>query len=197
MEGRRVTALKVQARNKDRVNVYLDGQYAFGLAKIEAVRLKIGQVLTEADVNRLKGADVVEVAHVRALRLLSYRPRTEAEIRRNLQKHFDDPAVIEQVLERLRRSGLADDEAFGRMWVENRMHFQPKARRALKAELRQKGLTADQAEAILAESHGGDEAAAYQAAAARAHKLARLPRDEFFRKLGGYLARRGFGYETV
>jgi regulatory protein len=191
----KITALKVQARNKQRVNVYLDGAFAFGLAAIEAVRLKVGQALTEADVARLQGADDVEKTYERALKYLAYRPRTEAEIRRHLARQA--PAATDEVLARLRRAGLVDDQAFGRFWVENRSQFRPKSGRMLKAELRQKGLTAEQADAALAESHGGDAEAAYQAAAGRAHRLAGLPQAEFARKLQGFLARRGFGYETI
>jgi len=193
----KITALKVQARNKHRVNVYLDGAFAFGLAAIEAARLKIGQTLSETDVARLQGADEVEKTYERALKYLSYRPRTEAEIRRHLDRQAQSSAVMDEVLARLRRAGLVDDRAFGRFWVENRSQFRPKSGRLLKSELRQKGLTAEQAEAALAESHGGDAEAAYQAAAARAHRLAGLPQAEFFRKLQGFLARRGFGYETI
>jgi regulatory protein len=49
-----ITALRFQKRNKDRVNVYLDGQFAFGLAAIEAVRLRVGQTLSDDDVARLQ-----------------------------------------------------------------------------------------------------------------------------------------------
>jgi regulatory protein len=101
------------------------------------------------------------------------------------------------VLARLRRAGLVDDRAFGRLWVENRAQFRPKSRRMLKVELRKKGLSEAEAEAVLDEAHGGDDEAAYQAATTRARRLAGLPRPEFGRKLQGFLARRGFRYETM
>ena len=196
MQGK-ITALKAGKRNKRRVNVYLDGAFAFSLAGIEAIRLKIGQELSEADVARLEAADTVEQTYERALQFLSYRPRTEAEIRRHLGGRETDPAALDEVLARLRRAGLVDDRAFGRLWVENRAQFRPKSRRMLRAELLRKGLTADQAESALAESHTGDAEAAYQAASDRARRLQGLPRDEFGRKLQGFLARRGFNYETI
>lgn len=192
----KITALKVQERNRQRVNVYLDGDFAFGLAAIEAARLKIGQSLSDEDIARLEAAETIETAHERALKLLSHRPRSEAEIRRRLRRSVSE-AVLGEVVARLRRSGLVDDEAFARYWVENRAQFRPKARRALKAELRQKGLTGDQAEAALDAAPASDDDAAYQAAAAHARRLAKLPRPDFFRKLGGFLARRGFDYDTI
>src|SRR5262245_29060075 len=116
----KVTALKLQARNKTRVNVSLDGEFAFGLAKILALPLRIGQELSEADVERLQTADAEEQAHERATRLLARRPRSEAEIRQRLQKAGVAAPVITTVLERLHRSGLLDDEAFAKFWVDNR-----------------------------------------------------------------------------
>ncbi|MBI3761035.1 MAG: RecX family transcriptional regulator [Chloroflexi bacterium] len=194
MSGK-ITALKVQARNKQRVNVFLDDRFAFGLAAIEAARLKVGQSLSDEDIARLMAADLVEAAYERALKFLSYRPRAEAEIRRHLRQHDTGESEIDEVMARLKRSGLADDSAFARLWIENRAQFRPKGRRALKAELRQKGLTGDQAEEALVEVD--DEEAAHQAARTRARRLAKLSRAEFSHKLSGFLARRGFGYETI
>lgn len=192
----KITALKVQARNKQRVNVHLDGEFAFGLAAIEAARLKIGQSLSDDDIARLKAADEIEAAHERALKFLSYRPRAEAEIRQHLRRHKVSEAAIDEVLARLTRSGLAGDEAFARYWIDNRAQFRPKGRRALQAELRQKGVTREQADEALAAAQP-DEEAAYQAAAGRVRRLAKLSRPEFSRKLSGFLARRGFDYATI
>lgn len=191
----KVTALKVQTRNKNRVNVYLDGKFAFGLAKIEAARLRLGQALDEAAVARLQEADQREQVHERALKFLSIRPRSEAEVRENLRKHGIAELLIDQELERLRQSGWLDDRHFAKLWVENRAAFRPRSKRALQVELRRKGVAPAALKAALAGAD--DEASAYQLAAQRARRLASLPRPEFRRKLAEYLARRGFDYETI
>lgn len=191
----RVTALKVQSRNKARVNVYLDGQFAFGLAKIEAARLRVGQELDEAAMARVRKADEVEQAYERALKLLATRPRSEAEVRRRLREHEVAESVVEEVLVRLRRAGLADDGAFANYWVENRAEFRPRSKRALLAELKRKGVVGDALKEALVGVN--DAEAAYQVAAQRARRLRTLPRLEFRRKLGQFLARRGFDYETI
>jgi regulatory protein len=135
-----ITALVAQKRNKERVNVYLDGEFAFGLALIEALKLHKGQQLSDDDIARLKALDEIEVAHDRALNFLSYRPRSSEEVRRNLhQKEFAEQ-TIETVIERLTGAGLLDDAAFARYWVDNRERFEPRSRRALRYELRQKGV---------------------------------------------------------
>lgn len=193
----KVTALKAQSRNPKRVNVYLDGAFAFGLAKIEAIRLKVGQELDEAAVARLQQADDEEQAYERALKLLSIRPRSEAEVRRKLHEHKVADATIEAVMAHLRRAGLVDDAAFANYWVENRAAFRPRSQRLLKAELKQKGVSGDDLDQAVG---GADDAASAYALAAkrmRTAKLAALPHVEFRRKLGDYLARRGFDYETI
>lgn len=192
-----VTALKVQARNKNRVNVYLDGDYAFGLVKVEAARLRIGQALTDADIERLKEADAAETAYEKTLYFLSYRPRSEAEIRRYLKKKQLPDNQQAAVVARLRQAGLVDDSTFAGQWVENRAAFRPKGKRAIQAELRAKGVAAKDIEAAL--EGVDDSATARQLAAARAPRLLRqrLSKADFKRKLGEYLARRGFDYETI
>ena len=193
----KVTALKAQPRNPNRVNVYLDGEFAFGLAKIEAIRLRLGQDLDEAAVARIRQADDEAQAYERALKLLSTRPRSEAEVRRKLREHKVVEATIEAVMAHLRRAGLVDDNAFANYWVENRATFRPRSQRLLKAELKLKGVTGEALDQAVA---GTDDAVAAYALAekrCRAAKLAVLPYPEFRRKLGDYLARRGFDFDVI
>ncbi len=192
-----ITALVAQKKNPDRVNVYLDGEFAFGLAAIQAVHLKRGQVLSDADVERLRTADDVERAHEKALSFLSIRPRSEWEVRQNLLKADYEAGTIDRVVERLRGVNLIDDAAFARYWIENRAQFRPKGRLALQQELRRKRIEPEVIEAALAEIASGDEQAALQAALSKADRYRNLSRPEFAQKLSAHLARRGFDYETV
>ncbi len=193
----KVTALKAQARNPKRVNVFLDGQFAFGLAKIEAIRLRVGQELDEAAVARLQQADTEEQAYERALKLLSSRPRSEDEIRRKLREHKVADETIEAVMAHLRRAGLVDDAAFANYWVENRAAFRPRSQRMLKAELKRKGVGDAALAHALATTNDAEAAYALAAKRVRSAKLAEAPYPDFRRRLGDYLARRGFDYETI
>jgi len=190
-----ITALHVQKRNKNRVSVYLDGQFAFGLAAVKAVCLRVGQVLEDDDIARLCKQDEAERAYERALNFLSYRPRSEAEVRRNLRRKNVEDEVAEVVVERLTRVGLLDDREFARYWIDNRRQFKPRGARALRHELRQKGVSSSIIDHALV---GFDEeAAARKAAEARVRRLAHLDPDDFRRKLSAYLARRGFFYSVI
>jgi regulatory protein len=190
-----ITALKVQKKNPQRVNVYLDGRYAFSVAAIEAARLRRGQVLSDEDIARLKDRDSFEKAHDRALRFLAYRPRSEAEVRRYLQGKAVSPAIEEEVIERLTRAKLLDDLTFARYWAENRKSFNPRGLRMLRYELRQKGLSDETIAQALTDLD--QEESAYQVALRRGRRLAHLDQISFRQKLGAHLLRRGFPHEIV
>jgi regulatory protein len=194
MSGR-ISALKVQKRDRQRVNVYLDGEFAFGLSRITAAWLHIGQELSDEKINELQAQDASEAAYQRALKFLNYRARSSREVRRNLESHAVPEEVIEGVLERLQGSGLIDDTRFAQDWIENRSEFRPRSRRMLAYELRQRGLPTDQIDQALNELD--DESLAYQAALKQARKLRELEWLEFRQKLSGFLARRGFAYQEV
>ena len=191
----RVTALSPQVRNIERVNVYLDEKFAFGLAAIVAARLKVGQSLSPDEIARLRALDEAEEAYNKTLGFLSYRPRSRAELDKYLKDKRVSDETRAQVLERLSNLKLVDDEEFARYWVENREQFAPRGRRALRAELRQKGIADPDAQAALASID--EDGSAYEAARKRAARLAGLDRETFFRRLSGFLARRGFGYDVV
>jgi regulatory protein len=191
-----ITALKAQKRNPDRVNIYLDGEFAFGLARIVAAWLVVGQRLSDERILELQKQDADEVAFQNALRYLNYRPRSEAEIREHLSGKGFSEVAVETTLERLRQAHLVDDRQFARDWVENQSTFRPRARRALAFELRHKGISEEDIEQTL-EDTGEDAELAYQAAQRQAQRLASLEWPEFRIKLSQFLARRGFTYEAI
>lgn len=193
--GGTITALEVQQHNKERVNVYLDGTFAFGLAVLEAARLCEGQYLTDSEIAALKSQDVVEQAYERAVRFLAQRPRSTSELRRHLADKDVDKTAIEEAIARLETQGYLDDKAFARYWLANRQQFRPRGTRALRFELREKGVPASVIDEVLADFDSGD--AAYQAALDKARRFRGLDRRAFREKLGSYLMRRGFDYNTV
>jgi regulatory protein len=189
-----ITALSVQKRNPQRVNIYLDGEFAFGLARIIAAWLKVGEILSDEKIAQLQAQDGYEKAYQHALRYLSYRPRTRSEIAKNL-RDFDTPdEVIESILEKLAQSGMVNDAQFAQAWVENRSAFRPRSRRALTFELRRRGVDPNIIEQSIAVVD--EDALAYEAARKQAGKLRGLDWQLYRQKMFGFLARRGFNYEV-
>lgn len=192
---KKITALEVQRKNPNRVNVHLDGEFAFGLARIVAAWLRVGQVLSEEKIKQLVAEDSRERAFQQAMLFLSYRARSESEIRKNLRKHEIPEEVIEQTLERLRQDGLANDDQFAQAWVENRNTFRPRSRRMMAMELKQKGLADEAIQSAV--QNVDDEASAYEAAQKRAARFKGLEWNDFRKKLSEFLARRGYSYSVI
>jgi len=187
-----VTALVAQKRNRERASVFLDGEFDFGLSKMLAAELRVGQELTQQEIRNLQQRDVVEQAHDRALHYLSYRPRSEEEVVRYLRDKGVDDDAIESVLTRLRHAGLVNDQEFARFWVDNRETHRPRSRWALGVELRRKGVASDVIDSAV--SSVNEDVSAMRAARKVLHRFANLDRDTFYRRLLGRLQRRGFDY---
>jgi regulatory protein len=151
--------------------------------------------LTPEKVDSLKAADEVERAKASAYRYLSYRPRSIAELKRQLGNKGFNEDTIDQVVDRLSELELIDDLAFARYWVEQRETFKPRGRRALRYELYQKGIDREIVDIVVADV---DETESAKNAARKKARLWReLPEDQFYEKLSNYLGRRGFPYEIV
>lgn len=194
--GRVVTALEAQKRNPNRVNVHLDGGYAFSLSRIVAAWLSIGRDLSDAQIEKLQQDDHFEQAAQVALRFIAYKPRTSAEVRRRLQESKFPDSAIEHTISRFTQNGLINDGQFARDWVETRQVFHPRSARQMDFELRQKGVQHEDIAAALDEIEN-DEQMAFRLANQKIGRYDDLDFNEFRRRLGGMLSRRGFSYETV
>lgn len=191
----KITAIEPQARHPNRFNLYIDDRFAMGLSAIVAARLQVGRVLSDAEMTALQGEEDLEDAHEKALRFLEPRPRSTAEVKQHLLKKDIPADVVTRVIEKLTSAGLLDDAAFAKYWVENREEFRPRAGRALRFELKRKGLSDT---AIADAIREVDESeSAYRAGLPRARRLSALEYREFRDKLGAFLMRRGFSYPVA
>ena len=193
--GGTITALRVQQGNRERVSVFLDGEYAFGVSLPIALELRKGQVLADAEIGRLQAEDGRERAYQQAVRYLGIRPRSRAEIARYLRDKGYDEECANHTLARLEQQGYVDDEAFARFWLDNRARFRPRGEQALRYELRQKGVEQDAVDAALTDLD--EAAAAWSALEPRLSRWQGLARESFYKKAMDFLARRGFGYATA
>jgi regulatory protein len=126
---------------------------------------------------------------------LSYRPRSEGEIRHWLHRRGYAEEAVEQAITRLREQNLSDDLAFARFWKDNRLSFRPKSKRLIEKELRDKKVAAEIVEQVTGDMD--DEEIAYKLASDRMPALAHLDYAGFYRRLSGYLAYRGFSYQVI
>ncbi|HZU78038.1 MAG TPA: regulatory protein RecX [Dehalococcoidia bacterium] len=193
----RITSIEPQKRG-GRVTIFADGVPWIAAAEAAVLEcgLRRGDQATPELRERLEELDARHRAHEAALLLLSYRQRSEDELRQRLRRKAIPEGAVEDAIERLRRAGLIDDAGFARAWVESRtsgpVGF---GRRRIQAELRRKGVAAEVVAQALGEQDEDERALA--AALARAPTLRGLEYNDFRRRLAGFLQRRGFGYEAI
>src|SRR5947209_11126489 len=195
----RITNLEPQTNNPERFNLYVDGHFLLGVnaAIVLQMGLHVEQELSPEQLEQLRDEEAEQQAVDRALNYLSYRPRSREEVRRYLRRKETPPETIEAALVRLDRLDLINDHSFASFWVESREQFSPRGARALKNELRMKGVEREVVEEMIDDEK--DEERALRAGRKKALSLVRIPGMDFatFRaRLGSFLQRRGFGYEV-
>jgi len=191
-----ITALRSNDRKKQ-VDVFIDGLFSFVISTELAVtnRLEVGRLLSVGQIEELKEANLQHSCLDAALYFLSYRPRSESEVRQRLRRRGFNGKVIDDVILKLSERRLIDDAAFSEYWRNNRLSFSPRSGRLIKIELRQKGVPAETANEAVKDLD--DDNSVYEAGLRKARRLSGLDYDDFRRRLYDYLRRRGFNYETV
>ena len=128
-------------------------------------------------------------------RYLSYRPRSEAEMRQWLHRRDFADEVVEEAFTRLREQNLCDDFTFAQFWKDNRLSFKPKSKRLIEKELRDKKVAAEIIEQVTGDID--DEEIAYKLGSSRMPALAHLDYLDFLRRLSNFLGYRGFSYQVI
>jgi len=192
----KITALRA-GRGRQRVNVFLDGKFAFSLEAEIAVEegLQVGQELSSSQIEALAKSDRFHRCLNAAVHYLGYRPRSESEVRERLQQRSFDGESIEAVVAKLKEQGLVNDIAFAQFWKDNRESFSPRSQWLTKLELRRKGVASNIIDQVVEAVDDADNA--YRAAVSKAHGLPLSDYQGFRRRLGDYLKRRGFGYGVI
>jgi regulatory protein len=196
----RITALEPQANNPERINLYVDGRFLLSVnaAIVFQLELQLEQELLPDQLERLRREEAEQRAVDRALNYLSFRPRSREEVRRYLRRKETPPEIIDAALARLDRLDFVNDHSFAEFWIGAREQFSPRGARALKNELRMKGVDREVVNELVDAEQ--DEERALRAGRKKAMSLVNIPGMDYatFRnRLGSFLQRRGFGYEVT
>jgi regulatory protein len=184
-------------RNKKRVNIYIDDDFAFAINYEVAINsgLHKGIELTEKKINKLKDADSLQRCMDAAYSFLSYRPRSEMEVKQRLRRRGFDKDMIDKVVYKLKKTTLINDMEFVKYWLDSRSEFNPKGKTLLKIELKQKGVKRELVNNMIDDVDEEDNA--YRAARKKLRIFRGLEYEEFKSKLFNYLRWRGFGYDVI
>jgi len=202
----KITAISIQARDKNRVNVSVDGKYRFSLDVYQVLELglKVGREYDEADIVSLEQESQFGKAYSRALEYCFMRPHSIKEVKDYLYRKTMSTRtktgeikagiskdITVRVLDRLLEKGYVDDKKFAHFWIENRSLAKGVSRRKLIAELRIKGISSSIIESELSDTIRNDDSEIQKIIA---KKRSHYTDDQ---KLMAYLSRLGFDYDDI
>lgn len=207
----KITAITIQQKDPNRVNVMVDGKFRFSLDVFQVgdLGIKVGKEYTDSELNDLETESQFGKLYARALEYCFMRPHSSREVRDYLYRKTRttkfrsrrtgelkerpgvSQVVTDRVFDRLLEKGYIDDEKFTRFWVENRNLSKGASKRKLQAELSAKGVDRVIVDKYISES---DRTDADELQKIIAKKRARYPDDQKFMQ---YLARQGFGFDDI
>ncbi len=193
-----ITSIK-QQKNKNRVNVYLDDEFGFGidLDNFVLLHLKIDQALTEKEVEEIVKKAEYQKTLDKLLRFAMVRPRSEKEVRDYFRRKKVHESMHEKLFEKLKHLELLDDAKFAKWWVEQRANFKPKPKRILNQELRIKGIDKGIIDEIMETEIVDEEKMAKELLNKKAYKWESLGSQEAKQKMSQYLVGKGFSWDVI
>ncbi len=192
-----ITSIK-QQKNKNRVNVYLDDKFGFGidLDNFVVLHLKVNQELTEKEVEKIVKKAEFQKSLDKVLRFATTRPRSEKEIKDYFKRKDFNELIHQSLLEKLKHFDLVDDEKFAKWWVEQRL-LRKKSLRIMNYELRIRGIKPEVIKQVLGETKIDEKKMARELIEKKAYKWRGLPRRLAGQKMSQYLVGKGFGWEVI
>lgn len=207
----KVTAIEPQKKNPLRENIFLDNVFAFGISAELRFLSKIhaGDNLIPSQVKKLIQKDQIARLVEKSLNFLSYRPRSEKELKDHLlfkgklteiESEFEKKEYkrnIDEAVNFLKKHKQIDDKQFAIWWVESRRKFKKAGDHIIKQELSIKGIDKELANELLTEMESDPYELAMEATKKKLVSYQKLARREFKIKMGQYLMRKGFSWETI
>ncbi len=189
----------VPQKNKIRVNVFVDGKFLTG-ASLDLVvknKLKIGGDINDEQIQRLLEEETKQTTFEKAVNFAMVRPRSIKEARDWGKRKKISPELVAEIIEKLEKYELVNDEHFAKWWVESRISFRAKSKTVIKLELLKKGISKDIIEKTFSEITFHDDVLAEQELAKKMKRWNNLPKDELYKKATAFLARRGFSWDVI
>ncbi len=193
-----ITSIKPQ-KKKDRVNIYLDDKFGFGIDLENFVKLglKVEQELTDEEIAEIVKKAEFQKTLDKLLRFATLRPRSEKEINLWLRRKKVHESLYTKLFDRLNHLDLIDDEKFTKWWIDQRQAFRPKPKRILNNELRIKGINSEIIKKVLGEEKVDEGKMARELLEKKMYKWRDLAPREARQKMSQYLAQKGFSWEIV
>lgn len=199
--AKKITQIVFQKKRKNRCSIFLDDEFAFGLNEdvVFQYGLKKGDVLTEKQIEEILNSEEKKSAKERALNFLSYRDRSEKEMRTKLRQVGFDENIIELTINDLKRLKLIDDKKFAASFARGKMISKPMGAYLLKRELQQKGIEKDVIEQAVEKVFAENDqfSIAFKIAEQKVKRIKNLEEAKKKKRVSDFLLRRGFNWDVV
>lgn len=199
LKQKTITKIEAQKRRPHRYSVFLDGKFAFGVNDevVAKFGLKKGQDISDPTLKKILLGENENKAKETALRFLSFRRRTEKEIKDKLKQRGFDENTIKRTVEKLKEYDLINDLEFATAWVKERLEYKPRGKRLLRQELWKKGIKKEIIDQALDESSQNEDKSALELLEKIKNRYKNLEPQVAKRRIYGYLIRRGFTYDVI
>lgn len=201
---------RASAKKDRRYNIFLDEKYAFSVSEENLLKHKfeIGRTLTEEEVEKTKKGEAQRRLTDQVMNFLSYRPRSEKEVRDYLTKAISknekikwsqakESPLTDLVVSKLKKYKLVNDKEFAKWWIDSRTRAKQKSRAVIVAELTRKGISKDEVETILPKNNASDLKLALKVVEKKSKALEKLSSQEARKKIYSWLGSRGFDFEIA
>lgn len=190
-----ISAIKQQVKQAQRVSVFVDGKYSFSLTLDQLLdeKLKKGDTLDDQRIKQLKKLSDEGKLKQRALEWLLMRPHSTREFRDYMYRKQADKDMTQVWVDEFTQKKYLDDESFARWFADNRRR-KNKSSRAIQAELRSKGISAEIVQSVLGGQKSDSDTTSLVALIT---KLRSRPRYQDEQKLIQHLVTKGFRYGQI
>lgn len=193
-----ITSIKAQ-KNQKRVNIYLDNSFGFGLdlENLMKLQLKVNQELSEEEKNEIVKKGELQKSFDKTLRFVMTRPRSFKEVKDYFKRKEIDSSLHQNILDRLIKLELLNDQKFAKWWVEQRLEFKHKSKKDITFELRQKGVDTNIIKNVLEDSEIDELKIVKELISKKEYKWKRYEESERKQKITQYLAGKGFSWDVI
>lgn len=193
-----ITSIK-QQKNKNRVNVYLDDVFGFGidLDNFALLNLRVGIEYSEEEIEKIIKKAEFQKTLDKLYRFAMVRPRSEKEVKDYFRRKEVHESIQKELIEKLKHLELLDDLKFAKWWIDQRIQFKNKSKRIIIQELRMKGISQNNIDDAFGETVIDEEKMAKELIDKKMYKWKNLEPREARQKMSQYLAGKGFSWEVI
>lgn len=188
-----------QQKNKNRVSVYLDDEFGFGidLDNFALLNLRVNQEYTQEEIEKVIKKAEFQKTYDKLLRFAMVRPRSEKEVVDYFRRKKIHESMHEEMLKKLRHLDLLNNLEFAKWWIDQRIQFKSKSKRIIIQELRMKGISQNDIDDAFGETVIDEEKMARELIEKKMYKWKGLESREAKQKKSQYLAGKGFGWDVI